>query len=225
MVEILDAICGLFGVATSTTAYKLIDSSATFQTKGVSVGDLIINRTDVTSSIVLAVVSETELTLREDIFTIGENYLVAGHLEKRWRFSKQDNLLDQPPLKEELEEQVVSALGEINAYPPKTGWSLEDCYNDVVGGRRSLLMLGSAKNVTQLYVNFWNQEGFDATLGDLVATSKFGDYESLYSQLETSFNDRLEKLKEASEKHITSASGSASTEHILSTRSIWKQRW
>ncbi len=223
--EILDAICGLFGVATTTTAYKLIDSSATFQTRGVVVGDLIINRTDVTSSIVLDVVSEIELTLRDNIFTIGKDYLVAGQLEKRWRFSKQDNLLDQPPLKEELEEQVVSALGEINAYPPKTGWSLEACYNDVVGGRRSLLMLGSAKNVTQLMLNHWIQEGFNAQIGDLQAETKAPEYDSLYSQLETSFNDRLEKLKDGSEKYIKSASGSATTEHILSSRSIWKQRW
>lgn len=225
MVEILDAICGLFGVITTDTANKLIDSSAEFQTKGVSVGDLIINRTDATSSIVLAIDGETQLTLRDDIFDVGEEYLVAGHLEKRWRFSKQDNLLDQPPLKEELEEQVISALGEINAYPPRTIWTLDDCYNDIVGGRRSLLIYGAAKNVTQLILNHWVQEGFNAQIGDLQAETKAPEYESLHAQLEQTFNDRLEKLKTAKEKHIKSASGSSDTVNILSSRSYFNMRW
>lgn len=225
MVEILDAICGLFGVATSTTANKLVDSSATFQTKGVSVGDLIINRTDAISTVVLAIDSETQLALRDDIFVLGKEYIVAGHLEKRWRFTKQDNLLDKPPVKEELDEQVASALGEINAYPPRTDWSLEDCYNDVIGGRRSLLIFGSAKNVVQLMLNHWVQEGFNAEIDVLRAETKAPEYDTLYNQLETTFNDRLEKLKLGKEKYVKSASGSATTEHILSHKSIWKQRW
>lgn len=225
MVDILDAICGLFGVITTDTVNKLIDSSALFQTKGVLVGDLIINRTDATHTIVLSVDSETELTLRDDRFDVGDEYIIAGHLEKRWRFSKQDNLLDYPPTKEELDEQVPSALGEINAHPPVTTWTLEDCYNDVVGGRRSLLIFGAAKNVVQLLESHWNNEGFDATIGDLSAVSKFGDFTTMYSQIETTFNDRLEKLKMAKEKYIRSASGDPSVQNILSTRHFWGMRW
>jgi hypothetical protein len=225
MVEIIDAICGLFGVATTDVADKLVDASAAFQTKGVSVGDLVVNRIDATSTIVLAIDSETQLTLRDDIFDTGEEYIIAGHLEKRWRFSKQDNLIDQPPVREELEEQVYSALGEINAFPPKTGWSLEDCYNDVEGGRRSLLMFGAAKNVAQLLLSHFSFESFDAQIGDLSYPSKIPEIESLHSNLVDRFNERLEKLKEASEKHITSASGSASTQHVLSSRFVWSQRW
>lgn len=224
--EILDAICGLFGVATSTVASQLVDSSATFQTRGVVPGSLITNRTDRTSTIVITVDSETELTLRDDIFTVGEEYLVAGHLEKRWRFSKQDNLLFEPPLREEIEEQVASALGEINAYPPRTIWTMDECYSDIVGGRRSLLIIGSAKNMTQLILNHWVQEGFNSNLVDtLPVETKASEYESLYSQLEASFNERLEKLKTASEKHIQGARGSATAEHIFSSRYIWRQRW
>jgi hypothetical protein len=223
--EILDRICGLFGVATSTSVSKLVSTSATFITKGVVAGDLVINRTDVTSTIVLAIDSEISLSLRDDIFTTGEEYLIAGHLEKRYRFSKQDNLLDKPPLKEELEEQVYSSLGEINAHPPVTSWTLDTCYGDVVGGRRSLLILGSAKNITQLMVNHWIQEGFTANIDVLQAESKAPEYSSLYSQLESTFNERLEKLKKASEKHIKRATGSTLTENILSVSHIWKHRW
>lgn len=225
MVEILDAICGLFGVITTDAANKLIDSSALFQTKGVSVGDLIVNRTDATHTIVLSVDSETELTLRDDRFDVGDEYIVAGHLEKRWRFSKQDNLLDYPPTKEELDEQVPSALGEINAFPPVTAWTLEDCYNDVVGGRRSLLIFGAAKNVVQLLESHWLGEGFSGQIGDLQAEDKLSNFQSVYSQIETTFNDRLEKLKTTKEKYIKSASGDPNVQNILSTKHFWGLRW
>jgi len=223
--EILNAICGFFGAATATVANKLVNSSATFVTDGIVAGDLLINRTDATSTIVLAIDSETTLSVRDDIFVSGEEYLIAGHLEKRWRFSKQDNLLDQPPLKEELEETVGSVLGEINAYPPITSWTLSECYEDIVGGRRSLLLYGSAKNVAQLLLNQWLNEGFSGSVGDLSAENKFSDYSSMYSQIESTFNERLEKLKTAKGKYIKRATVSDNTANILSTTHFWGFRW
>lgn len=46
----------------------LIDSGATFITDGVSVGDIVVNTTTFKSSTVVVVVSETELSLNDDIF-------------------------------------------------------------------------------------------------------------------------------------------------------------
>ena len=60
----------------ATTAYKLIDSTQTF-TKTVSVGDTVNNTTDSTSTTISAIDSNTQLTVKEDIFATGENYTIA----------------------------------------------------------------------------------------------------------------------------------------------------
>jgi hypothetical protein len=49
-------------------AFALIDTTATFITDGVSVGDIVLNKTTFKSSTVAVVVSETELSLNDDIF-------------------------------------------------------------------------------------------------------------------------------------------------------------
>ena len=64
-----------FGTTTSTTADKLVDSSATF-TSTVSIGDRITNTSDSTIAIITAIDSNTELTISNDIFVSGENYTV-----------------------------------------------------------------------------------------------------------------------------------------------------
>ena len=64
-----------FGTTTSTTADKLVDSSATF-TSTVSIGDRITNTSDSTIAIITAIDSDTELTISNDIFVSGENYTV-----------------------------------------------------------------------------------------------------------------------------------------------------
>lgn len=64
------------GNATQTTADKLIDSGATFQSDGILVDDAVLNKTDETWAKVTEIVSETELTLDADIFTSGEEYSV-----------------------------------------------------------------------------------------------------------------------------------------------------
>lgn len=65
------------GTTTSTTANKLVDSGATFQTDGVKAGQFVYNTTDSTTAVVTAVDSETTLSLNSDIFTSGENYEVG----------------------------------------------------------------------------------------------------------------------------------------------------
>lgn len=62
---------------TSTSTDQLIDSSVDFQTLGVSVGDIVVNATNYTSSKVYAVVNATTLDLGDDIFTAsGDDYII-----------------------------------------------------------------------------------------------------------------------------------------------------
>lgn len=56
------------GTSTSGSSAHLVDSSATFITDGVAVGDLVINDTSATHGIVKSVVSETELEIWDNIF-------------------------------------------------------------------------------------------------------------------------------------------------------------
>ena len=56
------------GTNDSISAYKLINSAATFQTSGVQAGDHVRNTTDATITTVVSVDSQTQLTLSADIF-------------------------------------------------------------------------------------------------------------------------------------------------------------
>lgn len=59
-----------------TTANKIVDSGATFQTDKVQIGDRVYNLTDLTQTTVTAIDSETVLSLADDIFTSGEDYKI-----------------------------------------------------------------------------------------------------------------------------------------------------
>jgi len=63
------------GTTTSTSSYSLVQSGQNF-TSTVTVGDVVRNTTDSTFSIVIAVKSDTELILLDDIMTSGEDYIV-----------------------------------------------------------------------------------------------------------------------------------------------------
>ena len=61
----------------TTTAYKLIDSTQTFLTS-VAIGDTVHNDTDTTQTTIAAIDSDTQLTLKNDIMTTGEDYRIIG---------------------------------------------------------------------------------------------------------------------------------------------------
>ena len=65
------------GTASADTTFKLVDSTATFSTSGVTVGMIANNTTDSTTSRIEAIDSETQLTLNSDIFSNGEAYVVG----------------------------------------------------------------------------------------------------------------------------------------------------
>lgn len=66
------------GISTTTTVNKLIDSSATFITSVVRRGQYIFNKTTFKFSYVVSVDSETQITLRDDIFVSGDTYFIDG---------------------------------------------------------------------------------------------------------------------------------------------------
>jgi hypothetical protein len=70
------AVTKISSTTTGITAYKLIDSTQTF-TKTVDVGDTVTNTTDSTNTTISAIDSDTQLTVKEDIFVSGETYTIA----------------------------------------------------------------------------------------------------------------------------------------------------
>lgn len=66
------------GSTDGTTTDKLVDSGADFVTDGVAVGDIIANTTDDTQCSVTAIDDLNTLSVSEDIFVSGENYVING---------------------------------------------------------------------------------------------------------------------------------------------------
>ena len=65
------------GVTTATTSNKLVDSSESFTTQGVRIGDRIKNITDTTYATVTAIDSATTLSVSADVFASGESYTIT----------------------------------------------------------------------------------------------------------------------------------------------------
>jgi hypothetical protein len=61
----------------TTTSYKLIDSGQTFLTS-VAIGDTVYNDTDTTETTITAIDSDTQLSIKNDIMTTGEDYRIVG---------------------------------------------------------------------------------------------------------------------------------------------------
>lgn len=123
-------------------------------------------------------------------------------VEQRWHFSLSDNMLDYIPNKDDITAAVFDAADDINSFTPNTTYSLTDIYDATDTRWRSLLYLGTAKNVIQMLVNLWTQNGFDATIGDISAPSKLPDYKDLYNTLVTEFDKKVERMKKTSQKFV-----------------------
>ncbi len=65
------------GTTDSTSAGKLIDSGAAFTTDGTVVGMAVANDTDGTTTIITAIDSATQLSVLDDIFVSGDDYIVG----------------------------------------------------------------------------------------------------------------------------------------------------
>lgn len=65
------------GTTDATTSNQLVDSGATFLwNQNITAGDIVQNTTDATSTTVVSVDSNTNITLADDIFTTGEDYVI-----------------------------------------------------------------------------------------------------------------------------------------------------
>ena len=66
----------LSGAATSTTADKLVVSTATFLSAGIQINAIVYNTTDNTAAYVTAIDSDTELSLSVDIMANTEDFVI-----------------------------------------------------------------------------------------------------------------------------------------------------
>jgi hypothetical protein len=69
------------GLTTSATANKLIDNTATFITNLSNKNMVVENVTDGTYAVIMTVDSETQITIDEDIFALGEEYRIYSMIE------------------------------------------------------------------------------------------------------------------------------------------------
>jgi hypothetical protein len=67
----------LTGTTTATSSGNLVDAGKTFITTGIRIGDVVTNSVTGASASVIAVVSQTMLTLSADIITSGQAYSIA----------------------------------------------------------------------------------------------------------------------------------------------------
>jgi len=78
------------GSATSTSSFKLIDSTGDFLDQA-GVNDVVVNTTDSTSTRVVSVDSDTQITLQDDIFTSGDSYKIYGDSRQTINFDSEIN--------------------------------------------------------------------------------------------------------------------------------------
>lgn len=87
----------LSGTTDGTTANKLVDSTTTFTSSDITVGDIVKNTTDTTESTVTAIAAN-ELTLAGDIFVSGEAYTIfrqAHSLPSDFKYQVDNTLWDR----------------------------------------------------------------------------------------------------------------------------------
>lgn len=135
-----------------------------------------------------------------------EIYAAAiAEIQARFRFDDAQTLITVPT---ELEKKVaiMDALAELNSFPPETSYTL-----DVLGGPnadphlQSLVYLGTAKNILQMLLVDWTQNGFSMNVDEFNVEDRLPRYDSLYNLINGQFNDRIEKFKIATQKHVRHA--------------------
>jgi len=137
-------------------------------------------------------------------------------VEKRWHFSLADNILDYIPNNDDISAAVYDAADDINGFPPNTLMSFVDIYDHPDTRWKSLLYLATAKNVIQMLVNMWTQNGFDQTIGELRLENKLNDYKSLYDTLVGEFEKKAERVKKTTQKYVRGISSQSSGFGVIS---------
>lgn len=132
---------------------------------------------------------------------------VAQQVNLRYRFLETETILPAPtPIQIQL--SVEDALNEINSKPPQTFYSLRQVLLGNDTRWKSLLIVGTAKEVLKLRVVEWAANGYDSPIEDLPMESKLADYETSLNAIKEDFSERLEALKATSQKAVRRANAS-----------------
>lgn len=141
-------------------------------------------------------------------------------IELRYRLSKMDNLLENPPTIDEAEEFIFDALQDINSFPPQTFFTIEQVYDQDASGYdprwKTLLFLAICKYAILQQVVHWTGEGLEGQIDELVAENRRSDYESLLSFITEEFDKKCERLKATSQKFIRHVKGKDIDSTVLS---------
>lgn len=126
---------------------------------------------------------------------------IRREVDKRTRISKIDNMID-PPCKEEVDAAIYDAVADINAYEPRTDFTVASIGADPDKRWFRAVTLGAARNTIQTLLLDWTAQGISVDLGDGVSLeSRLGDYQTLESTLTERFDDLVTKLKASTERH------------------------
>jgi len=140
------------GITTSTTANKLVDTSADFITDA-TVGDTVLNETDSTSTTISAIDSKTQLSVSSDIFTSGESYSITTADES---LPRPDRILECNRIYNGNEVPMTPmSLQEYNNLPNKsqTGTPINYFYDpELTNGRLYLWLTPGTSEATDFTV-------------------------------------------------------------------------
>lgn len=127
---------------------------------------------------------------------------VMAEVDARFRFKLVDNLL-RPPTTMEKQVAIFDALAEINSYPPETLYKLENVISSDGDPRvKSLLYLGTARNVCRTLLMDWTANGFNLQVEEFNVEDRRDRYEQLMSTLTQQFESQLQQYKTSTGKFI-----------------------
>lgn len=116
------------------------------------------------------------------------------------RFDNIDDIVDLPS-DDEIKAALFDTLDDINSLEPETNFLMRDILEMDDTRWKRVLTLGAAANTVQTLVFDWTHNGFEADLNNGVnVTNRLSDYQSLLQSLKDEFDQRLEKLKAASQR-------------------------
>lgn len=144
---------------------------------------------------------------------------ICDQVKERYRLADFDNLISIP-LDTELEFAIFDALADINGQPPETSFSLDGLMTAEENYKyRKLLYQGSAVHILTTLRTDWANNGLDASVasGEIEIPNRYQDLASEVDTLSTTFYERLERYKEASEKYAVGISQSRAPNHIFGT--------
>lgn len=120
-------------------------------------------------------------------------WFFTSEVKRRFRLDRYDNMLEK--LSDvEIEDALYDALEEINQHTPVTTFNFVQLMAQGQRYRR-LLIIGAGKYCTQTLLSEWVSNGMDIAVEDISLANKQGDFQSLFDNLKTQFEEGLTALK------------------------------